>query len=383
MNTENMEQVISCYIKNFAMINDEEHQEYYKWQICHEFPFLMDEALNSSDENFPKALYKAKACTSNIIDSFTQPFYGLVKFAEEEPATVKQMFKDLYAPDNGDLNLQMKRIETFINCSNELLEKYYPGSYLYKQNSHSVSSYLFLYDPEHHYMYKANECNTMANCIEFYDSWGSGDNIKLDVFYRMCDEMIEYIKKSHALLTTNQSRYDGELKFSREGELHPDLNKHILLFDIIYCSRVYSLFDTISFSRPNSKEKKLLLEYKNKAQKLKEEYDVAKELNDMLNEAIEYFSSAVDNGDIVNHKKYGQGTVTSINGKYIYIKFSDEVEEKQFGLPVVIANGILSYANDDFEEKVLKYKSVLAKAQTIPGRLDSAAKALKQYEEYL
>lgn len=383
MNTENMEQVISCYIKNFAMINDEEHQEYYKWQICHEFPILMDEALNSSDENFSKALYKAKSCTSNIIDSFTQPFYGLVKFAEEEPATVKQMFKDLYAPDNGDLNLQMERIETFINRSNELLEKYYPGSYLYKQNSHSVSSYLFLYDPEHHYMYKANECNTMANCIEFYDSWGAGDNIKLDVFYRMCDEMIEYIKKSYALLTTNQSRYDRELKFSRKGELHPDLNKHILLFDIIYCSRVYSLFDTISFSKPNSKEKKLLLEYKNKAQKLKEEYDVAKELNDMLNEAIEYFSSAVDNGDIVNHKKYGQGTVTSINGKYIYIKFSDEEEEKQFGLPVVIANGILSYANDDFEEKVLKYKSVLAKAQTIPGRLDSAAKTLKQYEEYL
>ncbi len=29
--------------------------------------------------------YKVKECSKNIIDSYTQPFYGLVKFAREEP----------------------------------------------------------------------------------------------------------------------------------------------------------------------------------------------------------------------------------------------------------------------------------------------------------
>lgn len=383
MNKENMDQVINCYINNFAMINDEEHQEYYKWQICQEFPVLMDAALCSSDDEFSQALYKAKVCTSNIIDSFTQPFYGLVKFAEEEPATVRQMFKDLYAPDNGDLNVQMKQIEKFLNQSNELLEKYYPGSYLYKQNSHSISSYLFLYDPEHHYMYKANECNTMADCIEFYDSWGSGDNIKLDVFYRMCDEIIEYMNQSQELLVTNQSRYDGGLKFTRKGELHPDRNMHILLFDMIYCSRVYSLFDTVSFKKPNSKEKKLLLEYREKAKRLKEEYNLAKEQNDMLSDALEYFSTAVNIGDTVQHRKYGKGTVISINGKYINIKFDGIEDVKKFGLPVVIANGIVKYDKEGFTEKAAKFKPVLAKAQGILSRLDFATKALKPYEDYL
>lgn len=383
MNTNNMNQIIDKYIANFAMVNDNEHQEYYKWQICYEFPILMDIALRSPDDSFSKALYEVKKITENIIDSFTQPFYGLVRFAEEEPSTVRQMFLDLYEPDNGDLEIQMKRIENFINKSNQLLEKYHPNSFLYKQNAHSVSSYLFLYDPEHHYMYKATECNTMANCIEFYDSWGSGDNIKLDVFYRMCDEMIEYIQNATELLNTNKSRYDGSLSFSRKGKLHLDVNKHILLFDIIYCSRVYGLFETVSFSKPNSKEKKMLLEYKYKAKKLKEEYDIATKNNRLLSEAIEYFSSAVGIGDSVKHKKYGKGQITAINGKYIHIKFYDSGDEKKFGLPLSIANGIIDYDILNFKENVLKYKNILIKEQIIPRMMDNAAKALQEYQEYL
>ena len=383
MNRNNMDKVIAKYIDNFAMINDEEHQEYYKWQICYDFPHLMDLALKTPDESFAKALYEVKKRTENIIDSFTQPFYGLVKFAEKEPATVRQMFLDLYEPDNGDLKIQMKQIENFINKSNELLAKYHPGSYLYKQNSHSVSSYLFLYDPEHHYMYKATECNALANCIEFYDSWGMGDNIKIDVFYRMCDEMIEYVQKCPELLKTNESRYNGSLAYSKKGELHPDVNKHILLFDLMYCSRVYSLLDTISFNKPNSKEKKLLLQYKDKAKKLKEEYDIATERNHLLNEAFEFFTCAVELGDCVKHKKYGKGTITVINSKHIHIKFLNTGEEKQFDLPVSIANGIIEYDIPNFKENVSRYKEVLTKAQSIPIMLNSAVKALAEYQEYL
>lgn len=41
----------------------------------------------------------------NIIDSYTQPFYGLVKFAREEPETVQQMFMDLYSDDGGNVKI--------------------------------------------------------------------------------------------------------------------------------------------------------------------------------------------------------------------------------------------------------------------------------------
>ena len=103
----------------------------------------MDEALASETESFASALYKAKAVTANLIDSYTQPFAGLVEFAKHEPETVREMFINLYSDDEGDIHIQEALIADFFDKSNELLEKYTPGSYRYKQNSHSVSAYLF------------------------------------------------------------------------------------------------------------------------------------------------------------------------------------------------------------------------------------------------
>ena len=82
---DNISQVFSHYIENFVKINEDEHEEYYKWQACHEFKNLMDKALKTEDYKFSKALMKVKECTRNIIDSYIQPFYGLVKFAEKSP----------------------------------------------------------------------------------------------------------------------------------------------------------------------------------------------------------------------------------------------------------------------------------------------------------
>lgn len=85
-----------------------------------------DEALEADVDDFADALYKVKECSKNIIDSYTQPFYGLVKFAREEPETVQQMFMDLYSDDGGNVKKQMELIQNFFIQSNELLEKILP-----------------------------------------------------------------------------------------------------------------------------------------------------------------------------------------------------------------------------------------------------------------
>lgn len=300
MNKNQMQQIFTHYIDNFEKLNDPEHSEYYKWQVCHKFRPLRDEALVADVDDFADALYQVKDCRKNIIDSYTQPFYGLVEFARREPETVQQMYIDLYSDDGGDVKMQMELIKNFFDQSNELLDKYFPDSHLYRQNSHSVSSYLFLYDPDHHYMYKATQSQAMADCIEFYDDWGSGDNIKLDVYYRMCDEILEEIRNCPELLATNKSRYDGNLHLA-PGELHPDSKLHILLFDIIYCSHVYNLFDGIAFARPKSKEKQLIIEQKNKAKALKAAYEEAKQKADYLDEALHYFVETIKEAGIVKH----------------------------------------------------------------------------------
>ena len=69
MNKEQMHQIFAHYIDNFEMINNKEHEEYYKWQVCAEFKSLMDDALGADAEDFADALYKVKVCSANIIDS--------------------------------------------------------------------------------------------------------------------------------------------------------------------------------------------------------------------------------------------------------------------------------------------------------------------------
>ena len=382
MNKNQMHQIFAHYIDNFELLNDKDHEEYYKWQICAQFKDLMDEALEADPEDFADALYKVKECSVNIIDSYTQPFYGLVEFARREPETVQQMFMDLYSDDGGDVRVQMELIKNFFDQCNELLEKYFPDSYLYKQNSHSVSSYLFLYDPDHHYMYKATQSQVMADCIEFYDDWGTGDNIKLDVYYRMCDEILAEIKQCPELINTNKSRYDGALNL-KPGKLHEDSELHILLFDIIYCSHVYNLFDGITFARPKSKEKQLIIEQKNKAKTLLAAYDAAKAEADELAEAFAYLVSVIKEAGTVQHRAYGECEVLSVDSRYLKLKVLKTGEEKQLGLSVVIANGIVSVTTDDYKKKREQYLPLIKKADSIPRALDYASRALEPYEEYL
>lgn len=58
---------------------------------------MMDEVLQIDDSAFAGKLREVKKITSNLVDSYTQLFYGLVKFAEKEPDTVRKMFQDLFA----------------------------------------------------------------------------------------------------------------------------------------------------------------------------------------------------------------------------------------------------------------------------------------------
>lgn len=380
MNKENLRQIFSHYIDHFEYLNNSENEEYYKWQVCHEYPILMKKALESDEKDFAKALYEVKKCTFNIIDSYTQPFSGLVEFAKEEPETVRRMFTDLYADDGGDLQIQMNKIADFFKKSDELLNKYFPESFLYKQNSHSVSALLFLNDPDRHYMYKAVQCQRFADCIEFYDDWGTGDNIRIDTFYRMCDELVQEIKGCDELVKTDASRFDGRLKLAG-GELHPDAEKHILAFDIIYCCSVYDLFDGISYTRRNMKEKKLYLAEKEKAESLKASFDKARADMDMLQAALKFFTEMISVGDKIKHQKYGEGTVKFIDEKYIVGSFPKKKAE--ISLPIGLANNLITMEKSGFEEKVAEYRAVLKKYDSIPKALDYAARVLEPYEEYL
>ena len=317
-----------------------------------------------------------------MIDSYTQPFNGLVEFSRKnESETIRQMFRDLFSVSEESATEKQKAIQRFLEKSHTLRDEHFPDSFLYNDDLHSVTGYLFLYDPDHNYIFKATHAQIFADCIEFYDDWGTGENVNLSVYYRMCDQVVAAIKESKELLATDASRFELS-GMENESELYPDSEKHILAFDLIYCCSTYGLFDGITFVRPKSKERQLMQERKEKAIRLFKALEDAKNKAAELENAKAYVNAVLTVGTIVHHKKYGDGTVKRNGGTTVVIEFP-EIGEKQFGTIIAIANGIIMPEVSGYAEKIEEYRDLLKKENSIITGLSYAEKEFVPYSEYL
>ena len=381
MNDTHLQQIFTNYIKCFDKLNDPAHAEYYKWQVAKEFKTQMDKAFEETEEFFPAKLYEVKKLTENMIDSYTQPFNGLVEFSKREPVTVKEMFIDLFMEDGGDLRKRQKRICDFLKKSHSLRDKYYPDSFLYNDDFHSVTGYLFLYDPDHNYLFKATNALNFADCIEFYDDWGTGEDVKLDVYYRMCDQIADAIKSNKDLMETDAKRFSSCFGVSGET-MHPDPEKHILVFDLIYCCLAYGLFDGISYERPKIKERQEILSRKEKAVELSQKLDEAKKNMHEMEEGKRKLAAVLKQGTVIRHKKFGDGIITHNNDNNITVQFSS-AGEKQLGIVVASTNRIISTEDGELEKILEIYGDFLNKEDTIRNTVHYAEDALAPYAEYL
>lgn len=374
MNQRNLQTIFQKYIDNFEYINNQEHDENYKWEIAYQFQSFDVEA-----ENFAEMLAEMWKISANLIDSSQQlPFYALVDYAKKEPETVREMFRKLFADEQMDITTKQERIEEFVRSSEILRQKYYPDSRLYINNQRSVMQYLFLRYPESNYGYKASQAKSFANCIEFYDDWGPMTDFRLDVYYRMCDLLVEEIKKNEALFKTHYSRYENTTR-----KLHPDANLHILALDIIYSSQVYDFYKGMFFAPINEQARKLHIERVAKAKKLEQAMQKADKDNALLTEAYEYFIENFNDGVVVKHRTFGEGRIESCDGSFVTITFPKVGGVKKLGLFVSLLNGLLTCDLIDFNEKIDLYRDVMKREQQIPQTLKRATEEIQPYLEYL
>lgn len=353
MHTENLDQIIANYIANFERLNSKEHDENYKWRIANTFKERMDKALLASDEDFANKLHELKKSTHNFIDNAIRPFAGLVEYAKKEPQTVREMFQALFANTNDTILEKQEKIVAFIIKSQALRDKYFPNSYQFAESVHSVSAYLFLYDPDHSYMYKASNAKTFTDYIEFYDDWGTGTNIQLEVYYRMCDEVLRVIEENTDLLEIHKKRYK-ERFFMDEGDLHPDEKHHILLFDLIYCALPYELFTHITLEKRSAKAKKLYLERQAKLVDCKEQLVKATADYEALQGAKAEILALCQASTAVKHKKYGVGVIDRVENDFVYVTFERSEKTVQLGFQVVFGNGILQFLDEKTQEVVTR-----------------------------
>ena len=376
MNKTNLQSIFKKYIDNFEMLNNRDNNEIYKWEIAQEF-----QSFDVDADDFAGMLDHMWKVSDNLIDSSQQlPFYALVDYArrEEETETVREMFRKLFKEEHLDNKAKQAVIDEFIESSEQLRKKHYPDSRLYINNQRSVMMYLFLRYPNSNYGYKASQAKSFADCIEFYDDWGPMTDFRIDVFSRMCDQVIEEIKKNDALMETHRSRFKNTNR-----KLYPDDNLHILVLDIIYCSQTYGFYGDMTFNPIDSKSKKLYFERVAKAKELSEKLDKAKADVALLDEAKEYIAASLSKGTTVKHKTFGEGVIEDCVGTIFTIHLEKTNETKKLGLIAAIENNLVSFSSEEIKQKIKGYIPVLKREREIPMNLTRAINELQPYLEYL
>lgn len=381
MNTDNLHKIFANYIRKFELINHPENNENYKWEIAAKFHTLMDPEA----PDFLAGLSQARELSSNLIDGVNRYcFSALVSCAPRDEGLVRQLFRDLFAEDGGDLTLRQEKIDAFIAGANEFVAKYHSQSGVFMNDQRSAMGYLFLNDPDHHYLYKATEAASFASCVEFYDDWGPGTCFRLDVYHHMCDLLVEEIRKDQALVDTTHSRYIDAAGKPVLG-LHPDVNYHILAFDIIYGAPEfrYNFYEGILFSTITAQARKLYQDRRERAKELYAAVEAARAEASLWAEAQDYYASLVPLGAKVRHKAYGEGTIAERGENSVKVAFKNGVGIKSFVTTAAFDGGFFTVDSADFQEKRERYHAVVRRGGLVNAALKRAEDAFEAYGDHL
>ena len=358
MNSDRLNSIINSYIDNFEMLTNDEHDENMKWRAIQHFKDNFD--LNAPDfyEMFKYAMSKSDIIINN---GSVQPVNGILKLITHEEDTVRNLFTMLYEDDEGNLDLRQDKIERFVEETNKLLEKYERGKWKYKQDFRSVLAYLTFYKPEENYLYKSSQSQPFFRYLEYAEELGYGQYFKLSRYYRMCDEVRFALSENQELMETHAKRWD-KVK-------DPHDNLHILTFDIIYCSIVYSFYKFEDYSKVIRKSKsdieqeRLAEEIEQKNAELEA---VEKEL-EKAQEELDAISEINIEGQTVKHKMFGFGKVINQNGSYIEVEFS--AKTSKFILTMAFVNGFLSSEDKTILESCKQLEAAIALCDKIEKSL--------------
>jgi len=371
MNSEMLRPLFQGYIEKFEMIRQRKND---KWRIAQ----MWQDTFNLNAEDLSGMLSEVLQGAGSLIDTdVVQPLYALAAYAKEEPGTVRQMFYDLFKEDEGDLETRQRRITSFIAESEKLRAKYFPSAWPYENDQRAVMSYLFLNDPDHHYLYKATSVREFADHVGFPDKIAFKDELNIASLYRLCDELVAAIKKCEPLLKANERRFKNPT-----GPMYPDSEFHILAFDIITAAQEYGLYiengDTQEDGRAHKQQRRNV----GRALELHREYECCEEASLRLQRTKEHLAAIIKPGTSVTHNVYGQGTVVGLDGGFLSVAFSNQTWKK-FDLCLCLTSGFLTFDIPELAKYISDNRDILKAAAQIPIRLERAARMFQPYVDYL
>lgn len=323
MDRENFSAIIDKYLQNFERTNSKPHEEYFKWLAIARFQKFWDVDADDFAKMFDAATQGVKVLFEG---GHSAPIAGITELLKmpEEVEKVRAAFQTLFSDDRGNLSLRQKHAEGFIDAINERVSHYWKDSHLYRQTMRSAIGYLTMAKPAENYFYLYTKAQDWANCVEYNETIGSGEDFLLSGYYQMCDELIAEINSRPELAICNEKRIEAAIEANKDADLtEKDYafadGYHTLAYDMIYCATTYDLYaDIPHYPKSESKrierarERKELSELQEAFAAAQHRYDCAEEVS-RPEKLI---------GCKVQHKAFGEGVIRS---------YKDAIQEVDFG----------------------------------------------------
>jgi hypothetical protein len=351
VDNERLQKVLENYSEKFESFNSNENHEIYKWTAVSRFQKYWD--LDA--ENFGAMFKNAMGGDENLIsESAYQPINGVVflcKHSHDIQEAVRDEFRKLLASDDSDYAARQKRAEAFVTNMNSLLNMVDADKWKYHQEISSALMYLAFADPEDNFLYRENEVKAFMQYTGVEDEIVTEDSVDFPRYYRMCNEIVEELQQHSEITEVVDDALQEEADRSDDSSVTEiDSDNHILAFDIIYCALNYELYDEMP-AAPKKKRRKKAAVSAESEQKKNEEAKIRKEIRGLKAKRKKLTASRDEaaapslKGSSAEHKKYGKGTVTEQDGRYLTVSF-DSVGEKKFILPEAVTKGFLTFSSE-------------------------------------
>ena len=368
MNKNNLNALFHNYIARFDEINEPiVNNETYKWNAIGQVQKCWD--LNAED--LAEMIKRSFALSFNLVNNrIVQPVSGLVALARIEPESVRNALTALLV-DTDDVDQKQDQILTFVDTTNALLEKYFPGKWKYTQDVRSAIAYLSMIKPAQNYIFKSTPVHYFARYMEYPNVIGSGQTFKLRYYYAMCDELVEYIKASPEIMQIDSTR----------ASTWKDPSYHVLAYDLIYCLDVYGLVDGMREPVPTGKTANRQQEaYRlQKAKDLRTEIEKLQDQIDNLQRQMDALPVYSLEGQAMKTKAFGMVTITRHDGSYLFFESGGKV--RKFVLPDCVSKGFLIPDDQTVKERYCTEASLLQQIETLEREQKLLNRELLGYQQ--
>jgi len=365
MNRDKTNEIIDFYIDKFDKTAGREHDELYKWRSA----WQCSQNWNPDADDFCTMFQSCfKDSTPLLSSSFWWPDNGIVMLCDERnnhQEAVRDAFRTLTSDTGDDLNLRGENVFTFINRINSLLEGRSNGKG-YLQNTRSALSYLGLIDPKRDFLYKPDAAGNFADSVEFTENFSSGQAFRIDLYYKMCDELIDIIRTRPDLLEIVQRELQRQAEaFDMPHLAEIDTDCHILAYDIMYTAQAYDYYMDHPFVH-RTKASRTKQEKEEQKQEIENEISYIRDQISLLTDQLAQMKEDDMSGISVTHKKFGEGRIIGRDGDKVTVEFPSG--KKVLSLSFLTAKGILGddalasahKLRMDTEAKLAAYKANLA-----------------------